>query len=67
VRYAAWGRGDDAVRLETWAEEVKQDFQRLLVPGGALTGYALFEEGLRVHIFFIRATPPRACTTARSR
>jgi 1,2-beta-oligoglucan phosphorylase len=38
------GRTDDAVPLETWAEEVKQDFRRLLVRDDVLTGYALFEE-----------------------
>ena len=42
------GRTDDAVPLETWAEEVKQDFQRLLVRDGVLTGYALFEDRGRV-------------------
>jgi CRISPR-associated protein Csx3 len=38
------GRTDHAVPLETWAEEVKQDFRRLLVRDDVLTGYALFEE-----------------------
>ena len=38
------GRPDDAVPLETWADEVKEDFRRLLVRDGVLTGYALFEE-----------------------
>ena len=42
------GRTDDAVPLETWAEEVKQDFQRLLVRDGVLAGYALFEDRGRV-------------------
>ena len=38
------GRANDAVPLETWADEVKQDFQRLLVRDGVLAGYALFED-----------------------
>jgi len=42
------GRVNDAVPLETWADEVKRDFQRLLVRDGVLTGYALFEDRGRV-------------------
>ncbi len=42
------GRADAAAPLEAWAEEVRQDFQRLLVRDGVLAGYALFEEGGRV-------------------
>ena len=42
------GRTDDAVPLEAWAEEVRQDFQRLLVRDGVVAGYALFEDGGRV-------------------
>jgi CRISPR-associated protein Csx3 len=38
------GRADDAAPLESWAEEVKRDFQRLLVSDGVLAGYALFED-----------------------
>ncbi|HET8699130.1 MAG TPA: hypothetical protein VFO94_16725, partial [Gammaproteobacteria bacterium] len=39
------GRGEAAGPLESWAEEVKRDFQRLLVHDGVLAGYALFEDG----------------------
>jgi cellobiose phosphorylase len=39
------GRADDAVPLEAWTLEVRQDFQRLLIRDGVLTGYALFEDG----------------------
>jgi cellobiose phosphorylase len=42
------GREEDAVPLESWAQEVKQDFQRLLVLDGVLAGYALFEDRGRV-------------------
>ena len=38
-------RPEEAASLDTWREEVKQDFQRLLVRDGVLTGYALFDEG----------------------
>jgi 1,2-beta-oligoglucan phosphorylase len=41
----AVGRTEHAPRLESWAERVRQDFQRLLVADGVLTGYALFEGG----------------------
>src|SRR5262249_24156432 len=39
------GRRDEASRLETSAESVKRDFQRLLIVDGVLSGYALFERG----------------------
>jgi cellobiose phosphorylase len=39
------GRSDEAASLETWSQEVKRDFQRLLVRDGVLTGYGLFDEG----------------------
>ena len=42
------GRTDDALPLEAWAEEVRRDFQRLLVRDGVVAGYALFEEAGRV-------------------
>ena len=42
------GRTDAAAPLEAWAEAVRQDFQRLLVPDGVVAGYALFENGDRV-------------------
>jgi 1,2-beta-oligoglucan phosphorylase len=42
------GRTEDAVPLEQWAGEVKQDFQRLLVRAGVVAGYALFEDRDRV-------------------
>jgi 1,2-beta-oligoglucan phosphorylase len=37
------GREQDAPRFDKWAEEVRRDFQRLLIVDGVLTGYALFE------------------------
>lgn len=37
------GRGQDAVRFESWAGNVKRDFQRVLLVDGVLTGYASFE------------------------
>ncbi len=42
------GRTNDAVPLEAWAEEVRRDFQRLLVRDGVVAGYALFEDRDRV-------------------
>jgi 1,2-beta-oligoglucan phosphorylase len=42
------GRTDAAAPLEAWAEEVRRDFQRLLVRDGVLAGYALFEARDRV-------------------
>ena len=41
----AVGRPAEAPRLESWAQRVRADFQRLLIADGVLTGYALFEEG----------------------
>jgi 1,2-beta-oligoglucan phosphorylase len=41
------GRRDAGVPLEAWAEEVRRDFQRLLVRDGVVAGYALFEDGGR--------------------
>ncbi len=41
------GRAADAARLESWAETVRGDFQRLLVVDGVLTGYAIFEGAAR--------------------
>jgi cellobiose phosphorylase len=41
----AVGRAGAAGPLETRAEEVKRDFQRLLIHDGVLAGYALFEDG----------------------
>ena len=37
------GRDDAAARFESWAANVKRDFQRVLLVDGVLTGYALFE------------------------
>jgi 1,2-beta-oligoglucan phosphorylase len=37
------GRGAQAEPLERQAEAVRADFQRLLLPDGVLTGYAVFE------------------------
>ena len=39
------GRADDAKPLETRAQQVLQDFQRLLLVEGVLAGYAVFEQG----------------------
>jgi len=44
----AIGRAEEAVRFEQWAESIQQDFQRLLLVDGVLTGYALFEDESRV-------------------
>ena len=41
----AIGRGQDAMRLQTWASTVQRDFQRLLLVDGVLAGYAIFEHG----------------------
>ncbi len=38
------GRAHEAAPLESAAEAVRQDFQRLLLVDGVLTGYALFED-----------------------
>jgi len=37
------GRDQEAARFESWAANVKRDFQRLLLVDGVLTGYASFE------------------------
>jgi 1,2-beta-oligoglucan phosphorylase len=37
------GRDHEAARFESWAANVKRDFQRVLLVDGVLTGYALFE------------------------
>ena len=39
------GRTDDAKPLETRAQQVLQDFQRLLLVEGIVAGYAIFEQG----------------------
>jgi 1,2-beta-oligoglucan phosphorylase len=41
-------RSAEAEELERQAQRVRQDFQRLLMADGVLTGYALFEEAGRV-------------------
>ncbi|MBL8269137.1 GH36-type glycosyl hydrolase domain-containing protein [Steroidobacter sp.] len=38
------GREQDAARFESWAANVKRDFQHVLLVDGVLTGYALFAE-----------------------
>ncbi|MFC4309906.1 GH36-type glycosyl hydrolase domain-containing protein [Steroidobacter flavus] len=38
------GREQEAARFDTWAANVKRDFQKVLLVDGVLTGYALFEE-----------------------
>ncbi|MBM0103847.1 hypothetical protein JM946_03790 [Steroidobacter sp. S1-65] len=38
------GREPEAARFESWAENVKRDFQHVLLVDGVLTGYALFED-----------------------
>jgi cellobiose phosphorylase len=39
------GRTTDALELERQSQQVRQDFQRLLLVDGVLTGYAIFESG----------------------
>lgn len=39
------GRTQEADRFERSAQAIRQDFQRLLVVDGVLTGYALFDDG----------------------
>ena len=39
------GRPREAQRLLSGAQQVRADFQRLLLPDGVLTGYAVFEPG----------------------
>jgi cellobiose phosphorylase len=41
----AIGRGAEAERLGTWADQVKSQFRRLLIADGVLAGYALFRGG----------------------
>ncbi len=43
------GRDQEAVRFDTWAENVKRDFQQVLLVDGVLTGYALFEDEGKVN------------------
>jgi cellobiose phosphorylase len=43
----AIGRASDALQLESRADTVGRDFQRLLVVDGVLTGYAIFEDSAR--------------------
>jgi cellobiose phosphorylase len=38
------GREQEAARFESWAVNVKRDFQHVLLVDGVLAGYALFEE-----------------------
>ena len=38
------GREQEAGRFTSWAENVRRDFQHVLLVDGVLTGYALFEE-----------------------
>ena len=45
----AVGRANDAASLESRVAAVRRDFQKFLIADGVLTGYALFEEGGRVH------------------
>lgn len=44
----AIGRAEDAKPLESQAQAVHRDFQRLLLVDGVLAGYAIFEEGGRL-------------------
>jgi cellobiose phosphorylase len=44
----AIGRAEAAVDLDSCAQNVQRDFQRLLLVDGVLAGYALFEDGGRV-------------------
>src|SRR5690606_11368381 len=39
------GRDAEAPRFETWAQAVRDDFQRLLIVDGVLAGCAVFEDG----------------------
>jgi cellobiose phosphorylase len=38
------GQAAQAERFESWAQRIKRDFQRLLLPDGVLAGYAHFED-----------------------
>lgn len=42
------GRDHEAARLESWAGNVKRDFQRVLLIDGVLTGYASFESESKI-------------------
>lgn len=42
------GRDHEAARFESWAGNVKRDFQRVLLVDGVLTGYASFESESKV-------------------
>jgi CRISPR-associated protein Csx3 len=53
------GRARDAEPLERQAEAVRADFQRLLLPDGVLTGYAVFEGGADIRYLL----HPRDATT----
>ena len=57
----------EAAPLESAAEAVQQDFQRLLLVDGVLTGYALFEDGGSVRYLLHPRDTRRACATARWR
>jgi cellobiose phosphorylase len=41
------GRETEAARLQSWAENVRRDFQYVLLVDGVLAGYASFDEGGR--------------------
>ncbi|GFE91096.1 GH36-type glycosyl hydrolase domain-containing protein [Steroidobacter agaridevorans] len=43
------GREQEAARFDTWAANVKRDFQQVLLVDGVLAGYALFEEEGKVN------------------
>lgn len=43
------GREQEAARFDTWASNVKRDFQQVLLADGVLAGYALFEEEGKVN------------------
>ena len=53
------GRAGQAEPLERQAEAVRGDFQRLLIPDGVLTGYAVFDGGADVRYLL----HPRDATT----
>ena len=53
------GRGAQAEPLERQAEAVRADFQRLLIPDGVLTGYAVFDGGADIRYLL----HPRDVTT----
>jgi cellobiose phosphorylase len=53
------GRAAQAESLERQAEAVRGDFQRLLIPDGVLTGYAVFDGGANIRYLL----HPRDATT----